>query len=191
MRYMLLSDPHFSHNSEGDRGILAWAKRPEDHEQRLMRGLQRDILDTDTFICLGDVAFGDEDRWHRWVNENVAAKNRWLILGNHDKRSISWYLDRGWNFVGNSFTLRLFGHILLFSHVPRPVPIPNMLCIHGHFHNSDWRNKDALAPVVTDRHILLAPELTHYRPVPLKTLVDAWKKRKLRGESDDILEYRN
>ncbi|MBD3261100.1 MAG: hypothetical protein GF334_05365 [Candidatus Altiarchaeales archaeon] len=191
MRYMLLSDPHFSHTGKEGKGIVDWASRPEDHEKRLMKGLQKDILDTDTFICLGDVAFGDDDMWHRWIIEHVPAQRKWLILGNHDRRSASWYLDRGWDFVGTTFTMRLYGHVLFFSHMPRPISVKKMLCIHGHFHNSNWRNRDALAPVVTHRHILLAPELTHYRPVALKSLVNSWDTRKKRGESDDILEYRN
>jgi calcineurin-like phosphoesterase family protein len=91
---------------------------------------------------------------------------------------MEWYLNRGWDFVADSFTVDIYGGEILFSHVPKR-DTGYMLNIHGHFHNSDHRRHEPdLVAVKNERQILVAMEYNNYQPFSLRALVENWRTLK-------------
>ena len=88
---------------------------------------------------------------------------KWLVKGNHDKKSYTWYLTHGWDFVGDSIRLYIHGKYVHFSHIPNPNDY--YLNVHGHLHNNDHRE------ALDDRCILYSPELENYQPLTLQFLI--------------------
>jgi calcineurin-like phosphoesterase family protein len=163
MKIWLTTDTHFNHALLVDIGA-----RPRGFEQPIMRGLSR-IPAGDVLIHLGDICIGGDDGVHAMLASLPFKK--WLVRGNHDHKSWSWYMAHGWDFVGDTVSLELFGKDILLSHMPQP-DTGYDLNIHGHFHNTDHhRWEPELISVLNDKQVLLAIENTNYQPVPLETVV--------------------
>lgn len=167
MNYWIITDPHFGHH------ILATSNyRPADFEERIIDFVCANVKEDDVLICLGDVSFGPKQHvYHERLRENCKGK-MWLALGNHDSHSIPWYLKYGWDFVAREFMIEMYGHKILFSHMPQEENDSWTLNIHGHFHDfpkEKWESE--LVKVLSDRHYLLALEKTKYRGLSLKKIV--------------------
>ena len=65
-----------------------------------MKNCIHDISENDILIHIGDVAWKNEKYWHKKLINEIPAKKKWLIKGNHDRRTYSWYVERGWDFIG-------------------------------------------------------------------------------------------
>lgn len=161
MNFWVIADTHFGHDK-----IKAFESRPEDHEQQILRNLSLMVKPDDVLIHLGDVAFYDKERWADLLRTSTPGTNRWLIRGNHDKESLTWYLEHGWSVVADRLDLKVFGLRLSFSHRPLPDADDYDLNIHGHHHLSGHHPEDA----VTTKHRLVFCE-HHYAPVKLRTIV--------------------
>jgi len=187
MNPWIVADLHLDHTGLSDDGF-----RPVGFSEKEMRALTN-CLKGDPVIFLGDISFHNEDKWHPLITALPGKK--WLVLGNHDKRSASWYLDRGWDFVGNSFELEMFGKRILFSHMPQVVQSSTMvtgpgiqhyvqtgydLNIHGHFHTFGLKVVQEKEPhlfnLLTPRHYLIAAEKLNYQPVKLDWVVKQAQK---------------
>lgn len=167
MNYWLTTDTHFGHAK-----MLEYCNRPEGFEKLILNHLSKNIQPHDVLIHLGDICMRNDEYWHAELLKIHGKK--WLVKGNHDKKSSAWYLEQGWDMVCNSFTLNFHGETVLFSHQPT---IENgfTINIHGHFHNTDFKTHDpALAKILTDKHLLLALEFNNYMPWNLETII---KKR--------------
>jgi calcineurin-like phosphoesterase family protein len=128
----------------------------------------------DLVIHLGDFAlYGQSDKVARLCAELNGHKI--LVRGNHDRKSIHWYLTHGFDFVCDHFSI---GQIL-FTH--RPVPkqefllMPYRLNIHGHIHEKQEFDKDIYKN--------MSVEQTNYMPVNLDKILTQYNiklKRKLK-----------
>lgn len=134
----VFSDPHFAHDMLVERGI-----REEGYEDKIIQDIQSKVKSTDILICLGDFSFY---RHLYWIKQLCAYTpcTKWLIRGNHDKKSFTWYLENGWDFVGDKMQLNLYGYRLSFTHVPinftNDVGVGDCdFNIHGHLHSDDHR----------------------------------------------------
>lgn len=158
MDFWVMGDPHFEH-----KNIAEYCNRPDNFAELILGNLG--VISTqDVLICLGDVAFKRPDYWHiRLLNAVVGPC--WLVLGNHDKQTMTWYMRKGWAFVGQCFTMKLYGYKILFTHEPRELG-DHDFNIHGHLHNTGHR-----PATLTDRHILYAPENEDYCPVRVQRLI--------------------
>lgn len=187
MKTWIITDTHFGHEA-----MHGFCQRPHNFEELILIACKRMVKEEDVIIHLGDVSMGEDVYWHELFVKSVPGK-KWLIKGNHDDKSNTWYLDRGWDFVGAKFQDRFFGKNILFSHTPVRYTEENSslwitnsfdLNIHGHFHNSTHRLKDrvwtntpndirdkTLADILTTRHKLLAIEYTNYEPVLLERFI--------------------
>jgi len=128
------------------------------------------IHSQDVLIHLGDICMRDDAVWHSRFMYGMVCK-KWLIRGNHDRKSAVWYLNHGWDFVADNFLMTRHGMKILFSHTPQPDSGYD-INIHGHFHNNspDSYEKE-LSDIMTDKHRLLILEYIDYRPVKLQTFV--------------------
>lgn len=162
MQYWVISDPHLGHHMLVNKG-----HRPERYETSIIKNVASIVTPDDVMICLGDVAFYQELRWHEVLTSSCKGK-KWLVKGNHDKKSNTWYLDRGWDFVGDQIVLRQYGLNILLSHIP--VHIDDRedvdVNVHGHLHDNQHRSECE----ITDRHRLVYME-HHYQPKTLRNIL--------------------
>jgi calcineurin-like phosphoesterase family protein len=131
------------------------------------------------------------------------AGRKLLISGNHDHQRYSFYKSTGWKLThpfmlavhGSGDGVKVYPpnadvrihqyleYIVSFSHYAwgaeylQPTPPRNHWRIHGHIHNNgyyDGRSTGdaALIPFLRN-HINLSAEMTKYKPVNLKLLLDA------------------
>jgi len=175
MKIWLITDTHFGHDK-----MEIYCDRPKDFSKRIVKGLEV-VEPNDILIHLGDFCIGNDEVWHRQFHQEIAGKH-WLVKGNHDNKSNSWYLRNGWDWVGAKFQDKFFGKNILFSHTPQMedkqiesglwISGSFDLNIHGHYHNNNHRSKDEQVEI-TKKHKLLAMEFTNYQPVLLENFIKA------------------
>ncbi len=176
-RYWIITDTHFGHEK-----IKEFCDRPDDFESKLLKYMKECIGVNDVLIHLGDVAWYDEAKWHAEIM-NVPCFRKWLIKGNHDRKTQSWYLNQGWDFVGETLSMNIYKKRLIFSHKP----LLNLTAsdktldfnIHGHFHNlirRVGRFEPFIARKLNNKHLLVQME-HHYRPYNLETLLATANKQ--------------
>ncbi len=168
MRYYITADTHFNHDN-----IKLHCHRPDDYEQRILRGLQ--ILDDDVVLLhLGDICIGNDSEVHKDIISRLNFK-KILVRGNHDSKSNSWYMSHGWDFVCERFDSTLYGHKIAFTHRPIPWDGNFDINIHGHLHNL-WHRDDP----TNFKNILLSLEIDGYGPWSLEAFLGKKLKNKIR-----------
>ena len=161
--YWVISDTHFGHEKMVRSGY-----RKEGFEEKIVRNCKHVIRECDMLIHTGDVAFYKNAHWHDKFLAEVRCKRSILVLGNHDRETLTWYYDRGWSFVCSKFELSIYGKYLIFSHRPihqKELP-KGCINIHGHLHDGSYRTVTHQC----ERHRLVNIEKT-MAPVTLKSLV--------------------
>ena len=161
MNFWIISDTHFGH-----KNIEKYCNRQLNFEDKILASLEKDIKENDVLIHLGDFCFGKDTEWHQKFFEKTKCLKYWLVIGNHDKNTISWYLTHGWDFVGHEIILYMYGKIILFSHRA------NMegrfdINIHGHYHNNSSQPID-------DKYYLIKME-DEYCAINLKKIIEEKK----------------
>jgi calcineurin-like phosphoesterase family protein len=168
MRFWVTTDTHLGHDN-----IARYCNRPNDYNERIINGLS--VLEyDDVLIHMGDVAFTDE--WERKYLGHLPCK-KWLILGNHDK-SYTYHMKLGWDWVGETMTLRRFGKLIRFSHKPAPLGEEDIQ-FYGHFHNNDLKYCEPyLVQLLTYKHYLMVLEDLDYQLVTLESLIKKHDNRR-------------
>lgn len=168
IRIWVITDTHFGHEDLTKDNL-----RPQGFSEKILNNIGRILMPSDILIHLGDVSFNDDDLWNERLSY-IDCK-RWLIRGNHDKRSLSWYLKHGWHWVGDSMSLNAFGKNILLSHTPMEIQGYD-LNIHGHFHDFGIEKVKEVEPhlyhILTPKHKLVSLEQLHYQPIKLQRLVE-------------------
>jgi calcineurin-like phosphoesterase family protein len=160
MNYQIIADTHFGH-----KNIQKYCNRPENCDGLMLENIKKSIREGDVFIHLGDICFGDDIKWHEKLFKAVAlASHHWLVLGNHDKKSMNWYLFNGWDFVGTAIGLDIYGRKFLLTHEYTDARY-GQINIHGHSHNSTFIPQNQ-----RNHRKLIAVETMNYSPVSLKDL---------------------
>ena len=169
MKVYLVTDTHLGHDK-----MVEYCGRPENHSEIILEGLKRIPLET-ILIHLGDVCIGRDEYWHeRIMNHTHQCGTHILIRGNHDHKTDTWYLNRGWDFICEQFTNNYFGKKITFSHKPVEIAADVDLNIHGHFHNSAHEIQEPyLTRLLTPKHKLLAIENTGLKPVNLEKFINS------------------
>jgi calcineurin-like phosphoesterase family protein len=167
MNIYLITDTHFFHDK-----MVEFCGRPKNFTEVIGNNLMAcDMQKEDIFIHLGDVCMGHDEEAHKSYIQPLKA-HKWLVRGNHDKKSTSWYLENGWDFVCDHFYDTFFGKKILFSHYPMAWDGYHDLNIHGHFHNTDHRRHEPQFESLKNGYQkLLAIEYTKYQPVNLEKFI--------------------
>lgn len=179
MKIWLITDTHLGHDA-----MVKYCGRPEDHSTRIIANLQKRVNAGDLLIHLGDICIGKDEIWHGVLMNALPGVKRVLLLGNHDRKSVAWYLAHGWDFVCERFDGKYFGKKVAFSHIPLDDDGSFEINVHGHFHNTlhrllegrfvvegeKERNERDLR-VLTKKHRLLAIENTNLSPVTLEKFI--------------------
>lgn len=172
--YWIIADTHFGHRMMVQNGY-----RHLDFEDDILTHVSNLTKQNDILIHLGDVSFYDNKNWHdTFVNAASNCKRNILVLGNHDRETLSWYYDRGWSFVCHQFDLEIYGFKFRFSH--RPIECfstgdspnsPNTVDfnIHGHLHRGTHREY-----AMQDFNYLISID-DSLRPVKLVTIAEELK----------------
>ena len=167
-KIILTTDWHIFHEK-----MIELCGRPVGFEEKIYRGLQAVLQPEDILIHLGDICLksGKEAEAHERFIKPFPCK-KWLVRGNHDRKSNHWYLSHGWDFVADTFRDSYFGKVVAFSHIPMADDGYD-INIHGHFHNTDHRNHEpALQAIANSKQYLLALEYNNYQPWNLQTLLE-------------------
>lgn len=173
MNYWLISDTHFSHAK-----LDEWGGREGDWQEKLYKGIGIVQDRGDVLIHLGDICIGDDVEVHRRLMMEVfPATKKILVRGNHDRKSASWYIEHGWDFVCDQIGLEFHGVDILLSHRPMPPDTWRYRYnIHGHTHGNMHRAEEYVAwHDPKNFHIDISPELVGYRPLRLDTLMKKYK----------------
>jgi calcineurin-like phosphoesterase family protein len=149
------SDSHFGHQK-----IVEYAARPYDHEIMMVKRWAKTVRPTDTILHLGDLFFGGQENF-AWMRDEIMPQlpgQKYLILGNHDKRKID-YSALGFTVI-KPFSIVYRGFDVTFSHYPKFVEHAKHLHIHGHTHQNGYAQGER------DRYgnINVCVEKTEYRP---------------------------
>lgn len=125
LRRWVISDTHWGHSA-----IIKHTRRPADVDDRIIKACKRLILPTDLVIHIGDVCFNN----YPLAELMKTLPGRWvLVRGNHDSRSISWYMNNGFTFACNALVLA----DVYFTHQPSLFLPPGCTTnVHGHLHNN-------------------------------------------------------
>jgi len=170
MKTWLITDTHFNHVDK----MIKYCNRPPNYEERIdngLRMLKKNINEKTILIHLGDITIGKDEEATERIVRNTPSIARILVRGNHDKKSSSWYVSHGWNFVCESLSLEFMGKNILLSHKPMPDSGYD-INIHGHFHNTDHHSHEPeLQAIKNDKQYLLAIENTNYQPVLLDNII--------------------
>lgn len=161
MKVYVISDTHFGHDK-----IIEYCNRPKNHEDLLYDSMDR-IKSEDCLVHLGDVCIGDDAIEHEKIS--VISCHKVLVLGNHDTKSWSWYMEHGWDFVCESFKMEYCGKKICFSHKPQPWDGDWEINVHGHLHNLGHRDNEHKE--LKQWHRLYAPELMNYQPIELSKFI--------------------
>jgi calcineurin-like phosphoesterase family protein len=168
MNFWLISDTHLGHKDF----------RPAGFELKILSFLLKNVKKNDVLINLGDFVMGNDAYWCESYCKLECIK--WLVLGNHDKHSVTWYMDKGFQGVFQTFTLSMYGHTILFSHEPQLDVGEYTLNIHGHLHDFSFQTIKEKDPKVYEnlnpKQVLISLEKTNYRGVTLKSVVEKFDK---------------
>lgn len=156
----VIADTHFNHKQ-----MKTICFRPDDFENKLRKGLEM-IPEKDILIHLGDICLGNDANVHEEFIMPLKCR-KWLIMGNHDRKGLNWYLNHGWDFVAEEMILTHYGKRILFTHAPRIYGDFFDLNIHGHQHNL---KRDKI--FIDYNKFLFAVEHTGYKPLKLKKIVE-------------------
>lgn len=152
IKHRVISDTHFGHQLLID----IW-DRVTWYEKKIRTSLQS-LGEWDILYHIGDICIGNDSFQHAEYIKPLKCR-KVLILGNHDRKPINWYLNNGWDMVVDSLTIHLFGKEIMFVHIPTQETLDwatakeERVVIHGHYHKHGREGRLALV-----KHILYSCE---------------------------------
>jgi calcineurin-like phosphoesterase family protein len=175
-----VSDTHFGHKMLVDKGF-----RSEGFENQIIKNWNYSVQPTDTVIHLGDFCLGRYKHyslknsvlmWRNQLNGNIV-----LVKGNHDKYSCTNYLNLGFIFCCNKFSMTINGQKIICTHEP-VLTKGNAINIHGHLHNDNHRLTGELAWYKHDgpQHFNASVDANDFRAKPINTIMSIMTKKRKR-----------
>ena len=173
---LVIADTHLGH-----RNIIRYCGRPFNSvvhmDAEIIRRWNEKVRPNDRVYHLGDFALVGKSK--ETIANYVSQLNghKTLILGNHDKQSIGWWEDVGFDqVVKNQIEIGDY----LFTHYPIPerdMLYSDKINVHGHVHK--YLIQDS-------KHICVCVEYTNYYPVLLKDLPRMLKTQNGRTNSGRV-----
>ncbi len=158
--FKTISDTHFLHKQ-----IVEYCQRPADHDAVMKENWERAVYPTERILHLGDLVLGRRaDAEALLMGENELPGEKYLIKGNHDKRSRSFYKSLGFELI-EPFVLEYMGWDVHFTHYPMKVVPDGAINIHGHIHNTYIEG-------LTRAHCNMAVEMRNFTPQDTRWHID-------------------
>jgi len=154
MKEWLITDTHFDHDNIG-----VYCQRPDGWMDLILRNWKRVVKPEDVIFHLGDVQVGKGKVLLDLLNDLPGQKI--LTKGNHDTRSLMWYMRNGFH---GAVDVMSYNGVTLSHHPQNSLIGGTDINIHGHVHNSVWLPSK-------DFHRLLALEYVNYTPVDFSKFV--------------------
>ena len=157
----IISDTHFGH-----KNIIKYCDRPENHDEIMFNNWIKTVKNDDVILHLGDVTFKSRS----YIPIGRLPGKKYLILGNHDKKSKDWYISEGF-FIFKPFVWER----IAFSHYPLGSDIDMyddngddwLVNIHGHVHNNEPKYKEHSGK----KWINVSVEMMDYMPTKLRDIL--------------------
>jgi len=164
--FLCVADTHLGHDMIWKNGY-----REKGYENTIFQNVSA-LSKDDILIHLGDVALYNSAYWHEGFLECCPCKSNILVLGNHDRETLTWYYKRGWDFVCDAFSLNVYGFNIVFTHRPLDSVEDYVdINIHGHLHSGTHRKHEA-----QDFHELICIEET-LAAIKVKTVVERYQRK--------------
>lgn len=167
----VIADNHFNHwniNRYCSRGF----KDLKDMNSTMIKRWNKIVRPEDLVIHLGDLVFtkGSSEEIKKVINSLNGRKI--LIKGNHDRKSYSYYLTNGIDFVCERMIWEFNKKKVLFIHSPHEITYNDYrtckYIIHGHSHNKGlFIHKRKQCRIVN-----VSVENINYTPMSLITLLN-------------------
>ena len=159
----LISDTHFGH-----RRIMEYEDRPFESviemDKTIIKNWNKVVTGEDTVIVAGDVSFYGKKKTTEIIKR--LKGNKILVLGNHDKRSIQYWMDIGFSEVYRYPIVYMDWFVV--GHGP-----PHFLdhttpyfYLYGHVHGAKSH------PTITRQTACVCVERWDYTPVELETIME-------------------
>lgn len=158
----VISDTHFEHKK-----IIEFEARPPEHNEIMVKRWNATVSPSDLVLFLGDLSFCNQERTKFYTDRLQGVK--WMIRGNHDNHSESWYNQCGFKVIEPAYKWKFYkGFNVMFTHEP-VIDLPEKWYnIHGHIHLGRHREFP-----LTPRHLNMSVEAIDYTPQRISTLLDA------------------
>jgi calcineurin-like phosphoesterase family protein len=156
----VISDTHFYH-----RNIKKYCNRPDGWTETIINNWNNLVDDNDYVIHLGDLSFSNIEKTME-ITRRLNGK-KYLLKGNHDKRSRKWIDQAGFTLIDKPFIVDCEGFKIVFSHRPKYDLPKESINIHGHIHNKRhfmWYDNDNL-------YINVSVEKINYSPIRINNLM--------------------
>lgn len=160
-----ISDTHVSHSN-----IIKYCNRPfhdsNEMNETIIKNWNSLVTKEDVIYHLGDFCLSSDDEIKNIFNRLNGKKV--LIRGNHDRKSVKFYEDMGFN-VLTHVPIILEDYKLILSHVPLPdVKVPNgYINLHGHIHDKKISEDYPKTIYSESKHINLSVDSTNFNPISL------------------------
>jgi calcineurin-like phosphoesterase family protein len=129
----------------------------------MVRNWNNTVSKHSNILHLGDVFLCPIEEAREYIKQ--LNGNKWLILGNHDTKSIALYEEMGFRVIGEPIFKEFDKYKIIFSHYPiRGLP-SNFFNVHGHVHSK------GVGPVPNPKSFYnVCVEQINYTPVQLSKI---------------------
>ena len=162
--FFLTADTHFGHSK-----MKKWQERPMNVDEIIVEEWNKQISKKDSVLHLGDLSMKNKEITKAITDQLNGSK--FLVRGNHDGHSETWYRDCGFTTVEaiyKRFKDKYENRItVLFTHEPVQDLPEKWYNIHGHFHGIDHRG-----PPPSIRHYDVGVDVYGYKPVRLYRVLE-------------------
>ena len=161
----VISDFHFYH-----KNIIEYQNRPLDFGELIVRKWNEVVTINDDVLFLGDLSFKNKEATQHYTFRLMG--NKYMLLGNHDHESLSWYQDCGFTVIDpvyKTFVNSNGRFPTLITHEPIQDLPKGWFNIHGHIHSGIHREYP-----LTDRHFNVSCEPLDYKPIQIFEIVAKW-----------------
>jgi len=162
----VIADTHFYHSN-----IIKYENRPfndiEHMNNEIVKRWNNTVKKNDRVFVLGDVSFLGLDDTKSIISKLNGTKI--LVLGNHDKKSIQYWMDIGFSEV-YKYPI-IYKEFFILSHEPPTYFNENCpyFYIYGHVHSTD------MYKTITKNSACVSIERWDYKPVSIEKLVELAK----------------
>ena len=170
----VITDTHLFHKS-----MEHLCGRPANFTEKIINHMYR-LTEADILYHLGDVTIGNDLMAHEVAVKPLKCR-KYLILGNHDKKTPQWYLDHGWDAVMTGASIFYYGYnIDLYhghtkTHTVRSESAYPVVQIKGHSHNK--------TKLFEEGKIHLSIEAWGFAPISIPSLLGEYTKiRRTKGD---------
>lgn len=154
----LTSDTHFGH----DKVVNTFHLREWGFEEDIITNWNNLVGKKDIVLHLGDLTMVGKEQTQKWTRQLRGRK--YLIKGNHDNRTDSWYADCGFTVIPPVFYIpnQFKPERVIFTHEPVLDLPQNWYNIHGHLHGNSHRKV-----ITTPSHIDVGVDCWELTPLTL------------------------